>query len=89
MPFISFRAGSEISDLEPFVRLARDSRTYLAVAARETTGVVQAIESVDAHAFLIGVQWHPEYLPQRAQHRRLFTALVRAALRIAATDTLT
>lgn len=51
----------------------------LRVAARETTGVVQAIESVDAHAFLIGVQWHPEYLPQRAEHRRLFTALVQAA----------
>lgn len=51
----------------------------LCVAAREPTGVVQAIESDDPQAFLIGVQWHPEYLPQRAEHRRLFAALVQAA----------
>lgn len=51
----------------------------LRVAARESTGVVQAIESVEAPLFLIGVQWHPEYLPQHAAHRRLFAALVEAA----------
>lgn len=55
--------------------------TDLRVAARETTGVVQAIEAVDASVFLIGVQWHPEYLPQHAAHRRLFSALVAAARR--------
>lgn len=53
--------------------------TGLRVAARETSGVVQAIESVDTRAFLLGVQWHPEYLPQHAAHRRLFAALVAAA----------
>ncbi len=51
----------------------------LRVAALETTGVVQAIEAVDASGFLLGVQWHPEYLPQHAAHRRLFSALVAAA----------
>jgi putative glutamine amidotransferase len=27
----------------------------------------------------IGVQWHPEYLPQHRSQRRLFNALVAAA----------
>lgn len=53
--------------------------TGLRVAAREATGVVQAIESVETPVFLVGVQWHPEYLPQHAAHRRLFSALVEAA----------
>ncbi|HEX2254194.1 MAG TPA: gamma-glutamyl-gamma-aminobutyrate hydrolase family protein [Thermoanaerobaculia bacterium] len=55
-------------------RLAPDLR----VAARETTGVVQAIEHPD-RPFLLGVQWHPEYLPQVRRQRRVFEALVRAA----------
>ena len=49
------------------------------VAALETNGVVQAIESESEEWFLIGVQWHPEYLPQRAEQRRLFDVLINAA----------
>lgn len=48
------------------------------VVARERTGVAQAIEHVE-RAFWIGVQWHPEYLPQHARHQRLFRALVECA----------
>lgn len=50
----------------------------LRVAARERTGEPRALE--DGHRrFWIGVQWHPEYAPQLAEHRRLFDALVAAA----------
>jgi len=44
-------------------------------AATEPNGVVQAFEAAGAH-WLIGVQWHPEYLPQRPEQRALFAALV-------------
>ena len=46
--------------------------------AWESTEIVQAIES-DAHPFVIGVQWHPEYLPQVRRQRALFQKLVAAA----------
>ena len=42
-------------------------------------GVIEAIEAPD-RTFFLGVQWHPEFLYDRAPiQRRLFTALVRAA----------
>lgn len=48
------------------------------VCACEPNGVVQAIECIDP-GFVLGVQWHPEYLPQRPEQLALFQALVRAA----------
>lgn len=54
----------------------------LRIAARDDHGIVQAIEWSDSGAagrFAIGVQWHPEYLPLRPSHQRLFRALVEAA----------
>jgi len=50
----------------------------LNVCAREASGVVQAIEH-GGEAFAIGVQWHPEYLPQRPEQRALFRQLILAA----------
>jgi putative glutamine amidotransferase len=50
----------------------------LTPAAREPNGVLQAFEG-RGRTWLIGVQWHPEYLPQRAEQRALFRALVEAA----------
>lgn len=50
----------------------------LQVCAREASGVIQAIE-LDRSPFTIGVQWHPEYLPQRPEQRALFRQLVLAA----------
>ncbi len=42
-------------------------------------GVIEAIES-PKHRFLLGVQWHPEFLYDRyALHRKLFQALLKAA----------
>ncbi len=48
------------------------------VVAREPSGVAQAVEH-RARPFWIGVQWHPEYLPQDERQQRLFEALVDAA----------
>jgi putative glutamine amidotransferase len=45
------------------------------IVAWEINGLVQAIESV-SHDFIIGVQWHPEYLITHKPQRRLFKALV-------------
>ena len=51
------------------------------IVAREPNQVVQGIEST-SRRFMIGVQWHPEYLPQSETHRRLFKALVQEARQV-------
>jgi putative glutamine amidotransferase len=57
----------------------RDLGDGLVVSALEQpSGVIQAIEREGA-PFVIGVQWHPEYLPQREEQQALFRALVRCA----------
>jgi putative glutamine amidotransferase len=50
----------------------------LAIAARDESGIVQAIESQTA-PFLLGVQWHPELLVWKKPQQRLFAALAEAA----------
>jgi len=50
----------------------------LRVAARDRNGIVQAIEHATL-PFVLGVQWHPEYLPQMPRQRALFRSLVAAA----------
>lgn len=50
----------------------------MAVAARDEAGMTQAIE-YRGDRFRIGVQWHPEFLPYKRPHRRLFRAFVQAA----------
>jgi putative glutamine amidotransferase len=55
-----------------------DLADNMRVVARETNGVVQAIEHCEL-PFVIGVQWHPEYLPQRRDQQGLFVALVQQA----------
>lgn len=54
----------------------------LRASARDADGFVQALETRDA-VFVIGVQWHPEYLFYRRAQRRLFRALVAAARQFA------
>ncbi len=56
----------------------RDLGSHLRVCAREPSGVVQAIEH-ESRTYVIGVQWHPEFLPQKVTMRRLFRGLVDAA----------
>ena len=48
------------------------------IVARDRDGLVQGIES-EAHDFLIGVQWHPEWLIFNRPQQRLISALVAAA----------
>lgn len=45
------------------------------VSSRDRDGIVQSIENTRA-PLRIGVQWHPEYLPQRAEQRQLFRRFV-------------
>ncbi|MEX1148184.1 MAG: type 1 glutamine amidotransferase [Sphingomonadales bacterium] len=55
-------------------RLGRD----LDVVAEDLWGIVQGVESTQPR-FLIGVQWHPEFLFFLPSHLRLFRALVHEA----------
>jgi putative glutamine amidotransferase len=48
------------------------------VSGRDLDGIVQAIEDPQRR-FLMGVQWHPEFLIYQSRQRRLFRALVDAA----------
>ncbi|AVI62583.1 gamma-glutamyl-gamma-aminobutyrate hydrolase [Halomonas sp. GFAJ-1] len=48
------------------------------IVARDRDGLVQGIESTE-HTFLIGVQWHPEWLVFNRPQQRLINALVEAA----------
>ncbi|MBP2228262.1 putative glutamine amidotransferase [Azospirillum agricola] len=51
----------------------------LRVVARERAGIVQGIEAA-TEPFLIGVQWHPEYLITDSRQQGLFRQLVAVAM---------
>lgn len=51
---------------------------HIEVSAREESGIIQGIEHPD-FKYLLGVQWHPEYMPQVLVQRRIFQELVREA----------
>ena len=58
----------------------------LVVVARDLDDIVQAVElspeaAATGAAFVLGVQWHPEYLIYQPRQRRLFAHLVAAARR--------
>ncbi len=55
--------------------LGRDLR----VAARSPDGIIEATETTDASRFLIGVQWHPEKMPDDPRQAKLLRAFVAAA----------
>lgn len=50
----------------------------LRVVARDDSGIVQAIER-PGERLCLGVQWHPEFIPQQRAQGALFEALVEAA----------
>jgi putative glutamine amidotransferase len=52
----------------------------LIVSGVDRDKIVQGIESVSA-PWRVGVQWHPEYMPQRRDQRRLFEGFVAACAR--------
>ena len=56
---------------------------HIKISAEEENGVVQAIE-LQEHPFFIGVQWHPEYMPQSKRQLALFQGLVEEARQLRA-----
>ncbi|KAA0011103.1 gamma-glutamyl-gamma-aminobutyrate hydrolase family protein [Billgrantia pellis] len=58
----------------------QDAGRDITIVARDRDGLVQGIES-RRHDFLIGVQWHPEWLIFNRPQQRLVHALVDAARR--------
>jgi putative glutamine amidotransferase len=55
-------------------KLGRDLRAV----AWDKYGIVQGIDC-ETGQFVIGVQWHPEFVPLNRHHQALYRALVRAA----------
>lgn len=51
----------------------------LIVSAKAEDGIIEAIESTK-HKFVIGVQWHPEYLNDNGVDLELFKELVKASM---------
>lgn len=51
---------------------------HVEIVAQEQNQVVQGIEN-RIESFVIGVQWHPEYLVQQKRQRQIFKALVKRA----------
>jgi putative glutamine amidotransferase len=59
----------------------KDVAPSLQASAWAPDGIIEAIES-PAQRFLLGIQWHPEFLFDRHdRHRRLFEAFLKAARR--------
>lgn len=50
-----------------------------ATAHDEEFGMIQAIEGRDLAHFVVGVQWHPEFMLYASAQRRIFAALVAAS----------
>lgn len=63
----------------------REPARGMRIVAREPSGVPQAVEN-SARRFWLGVQWHPEYLPQQESHQKIFKALAAAARTVANGD---
>lgn len=57
---------------------ADDLGEGIEIVAHDKSGVTQALEHKN-HTFVVGVQWHPEYLIQLPEQRRLFKRLVHEA----------
>lgn len=53
----------------------------LRIVCEDDSGIVQGIEHTD-HRYMIGVQWHPEFLVYHGRQQRLFSRLVDEALRL-------
>jgi len=52
----------------------------LKIVAEDELGIVQAIEAENLQKnYILGVQWHPEFMLHSKLHRRLFKALIESA----------
>lgn len=86
---VNVLADSRLADLLETDRLRVNSLHHqavdrcgegLAIVARDRDGIAQAIEA-DSEVLRVGVQWHPEYLPQARAQRSLFRGFARACVR--------
>nr|WP_242693173.1 gamma-glutamyl-gamma-aminobutyrate hydrolase family protein [Sabulibacter ruber] len=84
---VSIKPGSKLAQIVGTLKLKVNALHHQAVhtpgkglqiVAQEENQVVQAIEHI-GEQFMLGVQWHPEYLPRRKEHRSIFQALVQKA----------
>ena len=50
----------------------------LLVSAQAPDGVIEGVEGADG-SFVLGVQWHPEAMPERPEQAAIYAALVQAA----------
>ncbi|WP_166839188.1 gamma-glutamyl-gamma-aminobutyrate hydrolase family protein [Rheinheimera pleomorphica] len=78
------RLGTCLDDTSPMVNSLHNQAVKqlgddLIITARDADGFVQAIEHKTR--FVIGVQWHPEYLPYLASQRQLFRCFANAVRR--------
>ncbi|MFD1695176.1 gamma-glutamyl-gamma-aminobutyrate hydrolase family protein [Roseibium aestuarii] len=83
---VTFKTGSRLKRLAQRETLRVNSLHHQAVdrvgeqleiVAWDEFGVPQALENTSA-SFMIGVQWHPEFLLHLKPHRRLFRAFIKA-----------
>lgn len=52
----------------------------LRAVARASDGLIEAVETVEKERFLLGVQWHPEFMHKRDENaRKLFSSFIQAA----------
>ncbi|MEL7834197.1 type 1 glutamine amidotransferase [Fodinibius sp. Rm-B-1B1-1] len=84
---VEVEAGSKLRDILTFEKVWVNALHHqavdalgnkLKVAAQEENGIIQAIEHQEK-SYVLGVQWHPEYLPQIPAQRRIFARLVQEA----------
>lgn len=83
---IAIRPRSRLANIQKRRRTRVNSLHHQSVARRgrglqvcaiDSDGIVQAIEAPEK-PWLLGVQWHPEYLPYQRRQRALFVALINA-----------
>ncbi len=84
---VHLRAGSRLRELIGGTSLVVNSYHHQAVcavgqgvlvSAAADDGIIEGIE-VGGHPFALGVQWHPERMPDAPSSRALFAGLTRAA----------
>ncbi len=82
--------GSILYKISGAVRLSVNSTHHQAIkeigkglvcSAVAEDGVVEAVESTNDGKYVVGVQWHPEFLTGRKAHLAIFKSVVRAAAR--------
>lgn len=85
---VSITAKTRLAAVTGVASLAVNSTHHQAVkipgrgllpSAAAADGIIEGIEAADGR-FIVGVQWHPEFLTRLKPHAALFRALTRAAI---------